>query len=157
VRKRIIMGLLTVLVIGAGVYVVTRPNQDSIEYHIRAYKEADRRLTAPGTFLDEVRDVWRKLRTQRIGRKGRLRNEMNEHKEELIRLGYLEERTFSMTNRTFHEVAVAVQKAVWKRGTNLEFFGTATTETNTLRVMTVKGMMPSWDDVLNEMAPRKGD
>jgi hypothetical protein len=157
VRKRIIIGLLAVVVIGVGGFVVVRPNPDSIEYHIRAYREADRKLTAPETFLDKIRDVWRKLRTKRMGRFARLRNEMNEHKAELIRLGYLEERTFSMTNRTFLDVATAVQKAVWKRGTNIEFFGTATTNTNTLRVITRKGMMPSWEDVLSEMAPRKGD
>ena len=156
-HKRIIIGLVAVVVIGVGGFVVMRPDRDSIEYHLRAYREADRKLTARETFLDELRDVWRKLRTQRVGRLGRLRNEMNEHKAELIRLGYLEERTFSMTNRTFPDVAMAVQKAVWKRGTNVEFFGTATTDTNTLRVITQKGMMPSWEDVLNEMAPRKGD
>ena len=157
-RKRIIIGLLAVVVvIGVAGFVVLRPDRDSIEYHILAHREADRKLTAPETFLDKIRDVWRKLRTQRGGRRERLRNEKNEHKAELVRLGYLEERTFSMTNRTFPDVAMAVQKAVWKRGTNIEFFGTATTDTNTLRVITKKGMMPSWEDVLNEMAPPKGD
>ena len=71
-RKWLAIGLL-VLVIGGGIAaLVLRSRGNSVEYHVRAYREAEQGLTVDDTFLDHVRDVWRKLRAQRMGRKARV-------------------------------------------------------------------------------------
>ena len=131
--------------------VVCWSQRSSVEYHIRAYREADRKLTGEETFVDELRDVWRKMWSQGMGRKARLRNEMHQHKEDLIRLGYLEERTFGVTNASLLDVMAAAQRAVLKRGTNTEFFSAATLGTNAVRVVAAKGTMPTWDDIAQEL------
>src|SRR5688572_30718059 len=128
------------------------PPRDPVAYHIRQYREAERSLTAPETFLDEVRDTLRKIRSQRIGRKGRLHEQMSEHRAALIRLGYLERGTFVVTNGIPSHFAIGVQKAMMKKGTNYEFFSAASyPNTNVVRVIAVKGMMPSWEEVMEEM------
>ena len=157
-RKWVIIGLV-VLVIGGGIVaVVCWSRRDSVEYHIRAYREADRKLSGEETFVDELRDVWRKMWSQRMGRKARLRNEMHQHKEDLIRLGYLEERTFGVSNASLSDVMAAAQKAVLKKGTNSEFFSAATLGTSAVRVVAAKGMVPTWDEIAQELEknPPKG-
>ena len=108
-------------------------------------------MSGEETFVDELRDVWRKMWSQGMGRKARLRNEMHQHKEDLIRLGYLEERTFGVTNASLLDVMAAAQKTVLKKGTNSEFFSAATVGTNAVRVVAAKGTMPTWDDITQEL------
>ena len=154
-RKWVVIAVVALVVAGALVMILWRG--DPVEYHIREYRKAERKLTAPETFLDEVRDTLRKIRSKGLGRKGRLHNEMSEHRAELIRLGYLERGTFVVTNRMPSDVAIAVQKAAMKKGTNWEFFSAATyTNTNVVRVIAVKGMMPTWEEILNEMSQPEG-
>ena len=153
-RKRIVMGAIAAVMIGGGSfwysnYVQRRGN--SIEYHIRAYREAERRLTAKETVIDELKDVWRKVRSKGIGRQGRLRLEMTEHKHELIRLGYLEDRTFDVTTGSVAELAAAVQRAVLKKGTNYEFFSAGTVGTTAVYAITPRGMMPDPEEVGREL------
>jgi hypothetical protein len=155
VRKRIVIGVVAAVLIGVGAYVLPPP-RNSVEYHIRAYREAERRLTAKETVIDELRDVWRKIRSKRMGRLGRLRWEMMEHKQELVRLGYLEDQTFDVTTGTVTTLMAAVQKAVLKKGTNYEFFSAGTVGTTAVYAITVKGMMPSREEVVTELDRQDG-
>jgi hypothetical protein len=150
VRKRLVIAVAGLLLLTV-IFLFLMPRSNSIEYHVRAYREAERRLTAKETVMDEVKDVLRKIRSKRIGRQGRLRNEMREHKQELIRLGYLEDRTFEATNVTVAELAAAVQKAFLKNGTNYEFFSAATVGTTAVYAISAKGMMPDWNQVTREL------
>ena len=149
-RKRLVIAVAGLLLLTV-IFLFLMPPSNSIEYHVRAYREAERRLTAKETVMDEVKDVLRKIRSKRIGRQGRLRNEMREHKQELIRLGYLEDRTFEATNVTVAELAAAVQKAFLKNGTNYEFFSAATVGTTAVYAISAKGMMPDWNQVTREL------
>jgi hypothetical protein len=149
-RKRLVIAVVGLLLL-IMVFLLAMPRRNSIEYHVRAYREAERRLTAKETVMDEVKDTLRKIRSQRPGRQGRLRNDMREHKQELIRLGYLEDRTFDATNVTVAELAAAVQKAFLKNGTNYEFFSAATVGTTAVYAISAKGMMPDWTQVTREL------
>lgn len=149
-RKRLVIAVAGLLLLTV-IFLFLMPRSNSIEYHVRAYRGAERRLTAKETVMDEVKDVLRKIRSKRIGRQGRLRNEMREHKQELIRLGYLEDRTFEATNVTVAELAAAVQKAFLKNGTNYEFFSAATVGTTAVYAISAKGMMPDWNQVTREL------
>ena len=77
---------------------------------------------------------------------------MREHKQELVRLGYLEDKTFEATNATVGELAAAVQKAFLKKGTNYEFFSAATVGSTAVYAISARGMMPDWNEVNRELS-----
>ena len=115
-----------------------RQRNDSVEYHVRGYRETERKVNAPKTFLSDVRDTWRRSRRKK-------------HRSELVRLGYLESRTFPVTNGLTANFAAAVQKVLISKGTNYDFATVAISPTNTVKVTTVKGMMPTEEEIMEEM------
>jgi hypothetical protein len=148
-RKWVTFGFVIALILLPLLFIHPR---NSIEYHLREYRKAERKLTAQETLLDEMVDTLRKIRSKGLGGQGRLRSRMREHKTALIRLGYLEEQKFVVTNGLPSEFAAAVQKAVSKKGTNWEFFSAATyTNANAVRVIAVKSQMPTYEEILREM------
>src|SRR4030095_9167683 len=146
-----LIGVVALLIGGGIAILLFNSRKNSVEYHIQAYREAERQLTAEATLADKVRDSWRKGLGSRMGRNARLRTEMQEHKQDLIRLGYLEEHIFTITNAQVSDAMAAAQKAVLQKGTNWEFLRAGTIGANGLRVVAVKGMMPNWEDIAKEL------
>ena len=147
-RKRIIIGLLAVVLIGVVAFFLSQPKKGSVEYHIEAYRDAERRSGEDETLADRIREMLNDARGQQgsyeIGGQ-------REHERALIGLKYLEERTFVVSNETPGNVCSAVYRAMLARGTNREFFRASVWGTNGVKVVTVKSNMPTDEEVVREL------
>jgi hypothetical protein len=148
-RKRILIALLAIVVIGVGAFVLTRTKERTVEWHKQKYWEARERKTWRHsiyrawyrTFGSPDRD-YRFL--DRFVRKG-----LDTHERQLIRLGYLEERTFTASNVHLSEFQYAAHIAA--RNTNFEFYSVRRIATNVFRVVNLKGTLPTMEQVLAEL------
>jgi hypothetical protein len=97
VRKRIITGLLAVLVIGVAAFL---PKKGTVEWHKREYFIARDGSKAGNA----VRSAWRAV-TGRPWYHAEKSERMGMHYLELMKLGYLKERVFVVSNTTPAQVA----------------------------------------------------
>ena len=91
-RKRVVIGVAAVIAFGTVIYVLSRPRLRTVAYHKDQYREA-LRVTGTDHFVftycpQWVRTAWDDRRTKRL----------NHHQNALIKLGYLEERVFTISN-----------------------------------------------------------
>ena len=111
-RKRIVIGVIAAVVIGVAAYVLSKlsqPRNGSVEWHKAKYMKCFRRMHG--------NTVWE--RTERLAKrfvgiapvtntqtKGQLRaeTEARYHLSALVRLGYLAERRYVITNRSLNDV-----------------------------------------------------
>jgi len=98
-RKWVVAGLIVVVAIGVGTYLLSQPRRGTVEYHKRKYAEAG----MPEWVLKKgVPAVLQNLYERRFVR------EFEFHRSALIELGYLERRLFVVTNRTPLEIVGAL-------------------------------------------------
>jgi hypothetical protein len=93
--------LLIVVAIGVVVLAVSGPKKGSVEWHVRKCRDAHYHLTEASPWRIRAYDLWNMLR----GRdKGLYFEDQYEEREKqqraLIRLGYLEEHEFVLSNRS---------------------------------------------------------
>jgi len=93
-RMRIIIGLVAVVAIGVGVFVVLQPRKGTVEWHKREYVAA--RDGQP--VLRWIRRIWVGIMGTGGGYEPGGWNEMLVHEDALRRLGYLEERMITVSN-----------------------------------------------------------
>ena len=109
-HKRVIIGLLAVVVIGAVVYFVSQPKEGTVEWHLREVKQAEREILG-NTWKQHLAKRWHKLRGTTYPayvdmtdpKNPQTRSDM--HEQALIDLGYWEKRQFNLTNVSAGEVA----------------------------------------------------
>ena len=92
-RKRIIISLLALAVIGVVAFFVSQPKEGSVEYHKRAYLHA----RDGSRFFNERRVDWYRISGHRPKFRPQTPDslaEMEIHERALIDLGYIDERTF---------------------------------------------------------------
>ena len=139
VRRRMVMGLLVmVVVVGVVVFFGSRAEEDSVEYHLKAYHEASK-----GTRIDGVR-AWFQNLFAKGGSYSLAPDEVrrDKHRKALLRLGYLEERSFIVSNRPPNLIAWAVRYEC----AGLAYqFGTPSGYGDTVRIVGVKEEMPKWE------------
>jgi len=116
VRKRIVIGLLAVVVIGVVVFLLSQPNRGSVEWHKREYLAARDRATG-STWRDRVKRVYHNIRkTAPPPESWGLQQQKNAEKMSsnftaLLRIGYLTKRRFVLNNQLGSEVENAIRKA----------------------------------------------
>jgi hypothetical protein len=103
VRKRIVIGVLAIITVGALVYVVFQPRKGSIEWHKREYLAA---RSFNETWVDRLRRAYHDITNTPQGRPEISDSEMRErvrHMVEswdaLISLGYLKRSEFYLTHQ----------------------------------------------------------
>src|SRR5213594_3836470 len=113
-RKRIVIGVVAIIGVGVLVFVVSQPRKGSLEYHKREYFDAQ-----PG-------GGWRDVLRQLLGREPMSREVSKEdqarmkfHEKALIKLGYLEEWTFIVSNQPPTNVLNALAGAVGATGPSM--------------------------------------
>ena len=145
-RKRIIIGLLILSVIGIAVFFVSQPERGSVEWHKREYLRAEEwsrverwiHINAPY-----------KLEKAQARRKSEQRER---HLKALFELGYLEERVFVLSNSLTKERA----NAFWTLHdvfTN-DALGVSCIRdmgTNTITVVGLREQMPQWQEAIRKM------
>ena len=139
-RKRVVIGVVA-LVVGAGIAAfVFKPSEDPIEYHKRKFFEASNGQS----WTERIRNFRDKI----LGQTTFSLSELEHHRDALHKLGYLEEREFVFTNRTRDEVmnVMATSSPPGLDPSHLHFyvFEVSVTNTNVLRLLTVKGDLEKW-------------
>jgi hypothetical protein len=154
VRKRIFIGLAVLAVVGVGGYVLSLPRKGTVEYHKREYFRV-----RDGTKIgNTARWVFGKIGlrtsddTERIER-------ANGHYAALMRLGYLREQVFVVSNRPAEDAADALWFTFSKAFTN-EVWGMGQMSdvgTNTITVIAPTEEMAQWEQAIRlaDVPPEK--
>jgi hypothetical protein len=108
--KRMAIAAIAAGVIGVAAYVLSQPKEGTVEWHKREYLDAMR-----WRWSDRLEVMWDRV-TDKSNRRYRVFHpedlkRRNAHQAALVRLGYLQERTFYLTNRSAGEVASSAAKA----------------------------------------------
>jgi hypothetical protein len=104
-RKWIVIGLLALAVIGVVAFVLTRPKEGTLRYHLSEYLTLQRQISQ-GTPMERTRNIVNRM----FGRRGYVGLSVDhfarveEHRKALIDLGYLEQREFVLSNRPANQV-----------------------------------------------------
>jgi hypothetical protein len=157
VRKRIIIGLLAVVVIGVGVFFLSQPKKGSVEYHKREYlatldKLFGRRwVDRVWSYLDKAGARRERLSSEE---KDGLELRLVRHQRSLIDLGFLVERQFPVSNVSASNVQREISWTWLSRlGEERTLFtwvkGNPGT-TNTVRVIGRAEHMPFWESLIGE-------
>ena len=96
-RKRIVIAAVAIVVVGVLAYVVSRPKRGSVEWHKREVIQA-----AKGDWRDRAHNLWNRV----TGREELFHSNdrRSSNLEALLRLGYLEQREFVVSNRSLDKV-----------------------------------------------------
>jgi hypothetical protein len=120
-RKRIVITLLAIVVIGVGVFVLTRPKPGTVEWHKREFSEASNYLLKDSP-SDRVRRFWWRITGQlapapQIGEAVEQVNRMESNRVALVKLGYFVERKFCVTNSSVDRIASGLMRhPLFRRG-----------------------------------------
>ena len=145
-RKRLVIGLLILSVIGTAVIFFSQPKKGSVEWHKREYLRA--RDWGRVEQWIEINAPYN-LRKAQADRKAK-RTEI--HLKALFELGYFEERVFVLSNSLTKERG----NAFWTLHhvfTNdvLDVSGIKDMGTNTVTVVGLREEMPQWQEAVRKM------
>ncbi len=146
-RKWIVIGGLAIVGFGVLLFVISQPEEDSIEYHRKRYIAEYQGWVWEQELANKVRKV--------VGQKPRWHtntNRMEHHERALIRLGYLDERTVIVSNCLPDKVRATVYKAAtnWLNGPGL--LRVEVRETNKVKIVATTRDVPGLEE-----AARKAD
>jgi hypothetical protein len=141
VRKRLIVGAIVVLVTGVAGYVISQQGHHGVEYHTQNYWAAFYGTHRLDLLRIRVTALMRRTVTWRA-REERRERRLADHEARLIKLGYLEERSFDVFGNHPNKVVnrVTRQEGIMVRHRNrLGFwdeasFRLATTQNEIVRV-----------------------
>jgi len=151
-RKRILIGLAVLAVLGVGAYLLSQPSKGSVEYHKEKYREAyewsNPTRDAQTPVVDWIilhapdavnRFFWR-----------RNRKRIDFHRNALLEAGYLVQRDFVVSNRPASDLASDLRKMSYVfTDTNdvagIPFFWSAT---DGVRVRARASDIAKWEDVI---------
>jgi hypothetical protein len=157
-RKRIVIGAIAVVVLGAGaVWYSTCINrrENSVEYHKREYLAA--RDGRP--LMNELRSFWGELTGQKVRHRMSL-FKLQRHEQALLRLGYWREETVIVNMPAAKVWGTAVKNGVnlWRHPLTKEICVVAPVGTNTILVRAVPDHIPIWKRLIREAdVPRIGE
>jgi hypothetical protein len=104
-RKRVIIGLLAVVVIGAGAFFLSQPKKGSVEWHKREYLAVRKRLFND-TWPDRMRSFYHRITKTPPSRRqisaaesDELTRRMQESWRSLVALGYLNRQEFYLAHQ----------------------------------------------------------
>lgn len=104
-RKRIGITLLGIVVIGVSAFVLVRPKPGTVEWHINKCRSAHQQMNAPARWRIYAHTAWNLVRMAEGDSFVMEQFEKREkHQRALVKLGYLEEREFVLSNRAIDDV-----------------------------------------------------
>ena len=154
-RKRIVIGLLAVVVIGVVAFFVSQPKKGSVEWHKREYRDVMNQLSGRSV----GQRFWR-LRRQLTGESvytdlpADISSRWEFHKQFLLDAGYLEQRAFRLTNAATFDPGVmysAGQKMIPNERMRLSLFVPSIQRgTNVVNILGPREDMPIWEEVIRQ-------
>jgi hypothetical protein len=147
VRKRVAIAVLLIAVIAIVTFVLTRPKEGSVEYHLRQYMTVQRQISQ-GTLTERSRNVVNRIfrRPGYVGLSVDHFARLEEHRKALIDLGYLEQREFVLSHRPAnyvmreHNILIAADPR-WKDH-GREFLQVSAQGTNVIVIVARREDMP---------------
>jgi type II secretory pathway component GspD/PulD (secretin) len=153
-RKRILIGLLAIAVIGVVAFVVSRPGKGTLEWHKKEYLAASNRL-AENRFRDRLRRIYYAV-TQKAGAsklpiirgKSNLRTaternmlKLEQHRKALVEHGYLNERHFALKYQPVDLMKINLANTLLNRPNVINARVWLSTEGDTILVTTRRHVM----------------
>ena len=148
-RKRIIIGLLAVVVIGVVVFLISGPKRGTLEWHKREYLAELDRLYGRESLVKRFARViheWTGM-GQRIGQTER---GVVAQENALIKLGYLERREVILTNLPIGNAFQAIGREAATGIPGLCRI-TAGEKTNVVVVTALREDMPKWEELIRKL------
>jgi hypothetical protein len=151
VRKRIIIGLLTVAVIGVVAFYLSQPKKGTVEWHKREYVDAWKRVNEQ-TLADKAKQFLNRIAGRKVARRAWTRDNerVQSHRAALLTLGYLEQQAFDLTNCSRGQVLSSPAFAFAYR-LHREFVMITAQDTNTLHVIAVREDMPLFVEAIRKV------
>lgn len=148
-RKRVIIGLLAVVVIGVVAFFVSQPKRGTVEWHKDRYRALQRAIQH-GTWPERAKNVLNRIVFGKVhGRLGVSTawfEQLERHRRSLIELGYLEEREFVLSNRSIdhviHESSRVIRADARWESVNWEFIHNSARGSNVLVTIAARQDMP---------------
>jgi hypothetical protein len=157
-RKRIAIAVLAIVGVGILAHALTEPKEGSIEWHKREYFKA--RGQNGSMIRNFLRVVWSKINPRAAEPPQENIDRMDSHYEALMKLGYLEEKAFLVSNRT----SLAVADTLFFTHTNVfadkdvAFSRIDIGGTNIISIISPRDEMYKWERLIREAdVPEEGN
>ena len=144
-RQRIAILVIAAVAIGSVAVALFKSQERSIEYHKRAYLDAQNGRGTVNRIRRAVGRVtgWSLFKAQIPAEK------IQSHENALIELGYLEERECCVSNRSPHSVVMPAYRA-GRGNLNVDFVRLGTRGTNIVTVVAPASDAPQWERLVYE-------
>jgi hypothetical protein len=114
-RKRVVIGLLAMGVVGVAVFFISQPRKGSVEWHKREYTAAANRL-AENRLVDRLKSAFYRVTGRARGgnpaaRESRDVARMEEHRKALVQLSYFTEKQFALKYRAVDQMKIPLARA----------------------------------------------
>jgi hypothetical protein len=145
VRKRIAILIIAAVAIGSVAVLLFKTQERSIDYHKRAYLNAQNGSGAVNRIRRAVSRAtgWSLFKGQIPAEK------IRSHENALIELGYLEERECYVSNRSPHAIVMPAYRA-GRGNLNADFVRLGTRGTNIVTVVAPASDAPEWEQLVYE-------
>jgi len=159
-RKRIVIGLLAVVVIGVAAFFVSQPMEGTVEWYKRRFVSAQDKMFGR-TWFTPVEKLFCKItgRPPRMVKLGNdeyqtLHSQMNGCRIGLVELGYMVERRFSVSNNPnvlLNNVWVNSAKVIPLRHARFTQISTSTNDgTNAVVITAVAEVLPKYGELVRK-------
>jgi hypothetical protein len=152
-RKRIVIGLVALVIVAGIAALVFRPWESPVEYHKREYVAAWKRLKGQ-TFVDRAKRFFYQATTGRNRpAPGWSRGDGERvmfHRAELFALGYLRQESFYLTNCVASAMLSSPEFVSAQRRAQREFLSVTTQSGSIVRVIAVKEDMPMFVEAVDK-------
>ena len=104
-RKRVVIGVLAIIGIGVLVFVLSQPKPGTVEYHKREYRAAREEMfgrkwySSIARVVRKVISIPQRQRSLSLSEAQALQQRQTAARDALIKLGYLVERRFTLSNQ----------------------------------------------------------
>ena len=144
-RKWIAVGLVALVAIGAGAYLLSQPRHGTVEYHKKQFVK----LLYYGR-LDNWVEKNGPARFQKFWMDRRYKR-LFFHRDALVKLGYVKTRTFIISNSTPTQVARAIMSPSYAT-TNIsrDFAGIQNVGPDSVTILGPRDEMHAWEKLIRE-------
>jgi len=142
-RKWVVAGLVA-LAVGAGAYLLSQPRHGTVEYHEKQLLKLDN-LSRFDSWVDKrgperLQALWVRRRIKRI----------TFHADALVKLGYLERRSFMISNSTPRNVVVKILSFSTTNINRIDSIGP-----DNITILGPPDQMPTWEMLIREADVRE--
>ena len=155
-RKRIVIGLLAVVVIGVGAFFVSQPKEGSVEWHKRRFGDAQN-VSMNWTRYPRWESAYRKwtgtsrpVRTFTQHEMAVLLEQMSTSRRALVKAGYLMERTVMLSNRGPTEIVATITPNRSGIPVSYPNFTAFTHKSNALVIVCAREDMAKWEELIRK-------